>query len=252
MDPMLELAARLDPSYLMELAGFEPDPWQRAALRSEAERLLLLCSRQVGKSTCTAFIALHDALFRDGSLILLVSRSARQSGELFRKVMEGYDALGRPVEAARELALSLELTNGSRIIALPSDPATIRCFSGVRMVIIDEAAQCDDSIMPALMPMLGVSGGRFLALSTPYGKRGFFFEAWAGGDPAWERHRSTATECPRISPGFIEEQRRLLGQRMFDQEMCCEFVGMAGQLFPQDAIDKAFADTDSVPVLQGF
>jgi hypothetical protein len=253
MDPKLELAARLDPSFLMELAGFPSvDPWQATALRSGARRLLLLAARQTGKSTTTAFIALHDALFRDDSLILLVSRSARQSGELFRRMMEGYEALGRPVESVRELAHSLELGNGSRIIALPSDPATIRCFSGVWAVIIDEAAQCSDDIMPALAPMLGTTGGRLLALSTPYGKRGFFHELWNNGDPSWERHRSVATECPRISREFIEEQRRLLGQRMFDQEMCCEFVEMEGQLFPQDAIDRAFTDTDSVSVLQGF
>jgi hypothetical protein len=252
MDPATELAIRLDPALLMEAAGFDLDPWQCRALRSEAKRLLLLAARQTGKSTTTSFIALHGALFRPGSLILLVSRSERQSLELFRKVVEGYDAVGRPVEPVRELASSLELSNGSRIIALPSDPGTIRCFSGVWMVIVDEAAQCTDDIMPALVPMLGVSDGRLLLLSTPFGRRGFFHEAWAGGDPSWERHRSVASECPRIKAEFIEEQRRLLGQRMFDQEMCCEFVEMAGQLFPQDAIDRAFTDTDSVAVLQGF
>jgi hypothetical protein len=237
----------------MELAGFlAVDPWQRDVLRSRAKRLILLAARQTGKSTTTAFIALNEALFRPESLILLVSRSSRQSEELFRKVIEGYDALGRPVEPVRELTFSLELANGSRITALPSDPATIRCYSGVWMVVIDEAAQCTDDIMPALVPMLGTSGGRLLLLSTPYGKRGFFHEIWTGGDPNWERHGSTAVECPRIPAEFVEEQRRLLGQRMFYQEMCCEFVEIAGQLFPQDAIDRAFADTDHVPILQGF
>jgi hypothetical protein len=69
----MTLAIRLDPSLLMEAAGFHPDPWQRHALRSEAKRLLLLAARQTGKSTTTSFIALHGALFRPGSLILLVS-----------------------------------------------------------------------------------------------------------------------------------------------------------------------------------
>jgi hypothetical protein len=120
------------------------------------------------------------------------------------------------------------------------------------MIVVDEAAQCTDDIMPALLPMLGTSGGRLLMLSTPFGRRGFFFEAWAGGDPAWERHRSVAAECPRIPAAFVEEQRRLLGRRMFEQEMCCEFVEVEGQLFPQDAIDRAFTDTDRIPILTGF
>jgi hypothetical protein len=101
MSPAFELGLRLDPSLIMELAGFPSvDPWQRAALRSEAKRLLLLAARQTGESTTTSLIALHAALFRPGSLVLLVSRSERQAVELFRKLMAAYDALGRPVEVA--------------------------------------------------------------------------------------------------------------------------------------------------------
>jgi hypothetical protein len=253
MDPATELAIRLDPSLLMEAAGFDPDPWQRRALRCGAERMLLLASRQSGKSTVTSFIALNDALFREDSLILLVSRSERQSGELFRKVSFGYNALGRPVEAVRELAYSLELANGSRIIALPGDPATVRCFSGVRIVIVDEAAQCLDGIFTATLPMLGVSRGRMLCLSTPFGKRGWFYEQWAGADPTWERIKARATECPRISPEFLAEQRRMLGPAMFAQEHECEFVEGTGQLFSAESIDRCFVGPDErVPILAGF
>jgi hypothetical protein len=249
----MTLAVQLDPSLLMEAAGLDPDPWQRRALRSKARRLLLLAARQTGKSTTTGFIALNEALFRPESLILLVSRSERQSLELFRKVVDGYEVLGRPVEAVRQLAHSLELVNESRIIALPSDPATIRCYSGPWMVVVDEASQCSDNIMPALTPMLGTSGGRLLLLSTPYGRRGFFHELWTNGDPAWERHRSTAVECPRIPAEFLEEQRRLLGPRMFGQEHECEFVEATGQLFSAESIDRCFVGPDEqVPILAGF
>jgi hypothetical protein len=249
----MTLAIRLDPSLLMEAAGFHPDPWQRRALRSEAKRLLLLASRQSGKSTTTSLIALNEALFRPESLILLVSRVERQSGELFRKVMAAYDALGRPVEAVRELAFSLELANGSRIIALPGDPATVRCFSGVVMVIVDEAARCLDGIFTATLPMLGTTDGRMLCLSTPFGKRGWFHEQWAGADPTWERIQARATECPRIRPEFLAEQRRLLGPAMFAQEHECEFVEATGQLFSAESIDRCFVGPDErVPILAGF
>src|SRR6516164_8226312 len=187
----------------MELAGFDPDPWQRRALRSESKRLLLLASRQSGKSTTTSLIALNEALFRPGSLVLLIARAERQSLELLRKVVAAYDALGRPVEAVRELQSSLELGNGSRIIALPGEnPATIRCYSGVTTAIVDEAAQALDAIFVAILPMLGTSNGRLLCLSTPFGKRGWFYEQWTSSDPTFERIKARATECPRISPGF--------------------------------------------------
>ena len=62
LDPATELAIRLDPSLLMEYAGFEPDPWQRSALYASDDKILMLCSRQSGKSTTTGILALHAAL----------------------------------------------------------------------------------------------------------------------------------------------------------------------------------------------
>jgi hypothetical protein len=101
--------------------------------------------------------------------------------------------------------------------------------------------------------MLGTSGGRLLLLSTPFGRRGFFYEAWTGGDPSWERHKSVATECLRIPTSFLEEQRRLLGPRMFSQEHECEFVEATGQLFSAESIDRCFVGPDErVPILAGF
>src|SRR6266568_7055514 len=65
---------------------FRPDLWQASVLRSTAPWLLLNCCRQSGKSTTTAIVALHSALF-DPGLVLLVSPSLRQSKELFSKVI---------------------------------------------------------------------------------------------------------------------------------------------------------------------
>jgi len=163
-----------------------------------------------------------------------------------------YNALGRPVEAARELAFSLELANGSRIVALPGDPATVRCFSGVRMVIVDEAAQCLDGIFTATLPMLGTTDGRLVCLSTPFGKRGWFYEQWAGADPTWERIKAKATECPRIDPAFLAEERRMLGPAMFAQEHCCEFIEAEGQVFSAESIEAIFMGAEDVPILSGF
>ena len=79
MDLSTEMALQTDPSLLMEMIGFEPDPWQRTLLRSTASRILLLCSRQLGKSTGTAFVALNEAYLNPLSQVLLVSRSERQA-----------------------------------------------------------------------------------------------------------------------------------------------------------------------------
>src|SRR5262245_13378358 len=85
---------RADPLSLMVRIGFEPDPWQARLLRSDASRILLLASRQAGKSEVAAALALREALVVPGSLVLLLSPSERQSGELQTKVFGYDDALG--------------------------------------------------------------------------------------------------------------------------------------------------------------
>jgi hypothetical protein len=67
--------------------------------------------------------------------------------------------------------------------------------------------------------MLTVGNGDLWLMSTPYGKRGFFYEAWAYGD-GWERHTAPATECPRILPAFLEEERSAMGQAWFRRSIC--------------------------------
>src|SRR5688572_23009417 len=82
-----DIMRALDPVRLAQDCGIEPDQWQSELLREKPKRALLLCSRQSGKSTVTALMALHTAIYEPGSLILLLSPSQRQSQELFRTVM---------------------------------------------------------------------------------------------------------------------------------------------------------------------
>jgi len=114
----------------------------------------------------------------------MLSPSLRQSGELFRKALSVYRTLGRPVPSEAESALRLELDTGSRIISLPGTENTIRGYSGVRLLLVDEASRVEDDLYRAIRPMLAVSGGRLVAPSTPWGKRGFWFREWTeGGRP---------------------------------------------------------------------
>jgi len=230
-----------DPAQLLMQGGIHPDPWQEKLLRSEAARVLLLCARQTGKSTVAAALALRVALLRAPALVLLLSPTLRQSGELFRdKVMRLYHGLGRPVPAVQRSSLTMGLANGSRIISLPGDEASIRGYSNVSLLIVDEAARVPDALYLAIRPMLAVSRGQLVCLSTPFGKRGWFYEAWTG-DESWERLRITAPDCPRISPEFLAEEERTLGQRWFAQEYLCNFAETVGQVFADADIQAAFA-----------
>lgn len=244
VDPMAT-----DPAMLMVAAGMSPDEWQRELLQSQWQRALLLCSRQAGKSTTTAALSAHTVMYRPDSLVLLLSPGLRQSGELFQKVKTFYGSVPNATPVKRESALQMELVNGSRIIALPGKEQTIRGFSGVDLLVIDEASRVPDELYYSVRPMLAVSGGRLIALTTPFGKRGWFYQEWENGGSDWHRAKVPAWEVPRISKEFLEEERRSMGEWWFSQEYGCQFVDAVDSVFSYDDVMEAV--TDDVPPLFG-
>jgi Terminase large subunit, T4likevirus-type, N-terminal len=230
-----------------QVMGAAPDPWQEMVLTSDDPRIILNCCRQSGKSQTTAIKALHIGLYEPKSLILLLSRSLRQSGELARKVFAAYETSGRKVPPEAETKQTLELSNGSRILALPGgDEGAIRGFSGVRLLCIDEASRVPDALWIAVRPMIAVSGGALLVLSTPFGKRGFFYRVWSESE-RWLKIKITAQDCPRLTPDFLAEEMIELGPRFYAQEYLAQFIEAVGQVFSDEAIDAAFRD-DILPL----
>lgn len=236
-----DLASAIDPVQLAGEAGLDPDPWQADFLRSDASRVLLNCCRQSGKSTMTAFLGVHTALYDPGSLVLMLSPSLRQSQEIFKKASNLYQAVGQAAPKHSESALRLELQNGLRIVSLPGKEQTVRGFSGVRLLAIDEAARVPDELYYSVRPMLAVSKGRLVALSTPFGSRGWWYEAWRS-EESWERYEVPATGCPRISREFLEEEQRTLGEWWFAQEYECKFLDAESQAFRREDVDRAFEE----------
>jgi hypothetical protein len=215
----------------MRHLGLEPDPWQIEVLEAGHVRLLLNCCRQAGKSTVVALLGLVEALFVPATKVLLVSRSLRQSAELFRIVTDFYQRLGSPLKE-RLNAGELRLSNLSRVVCLPCKEETIRGFSRVSLLIIDEAARVPDDLYRAVRPMLAVSNGRLICLSTPYGKRGFFHQAWTNGGVDWARIEVPAERIGRISPEFLAGERRAMGASWFRQEYGCSFEALEGLVYP--------------------
>ncbi len=242
-----DLATALDAVLLAQRAGITPDPWQATVLRSRSPRLLLNCSRQSGKSTTTGVLAVHTALYQPGALVLLLSPSLRQSQELFKKCLDVYRVAGRPVPADAESALRLELANGSRIVSLPGTEVSVRGFSAVRLLVIDEAARVDDALYTSVRPMLAVGAGRLVAMSTPFGKRGWWHREWTEGGPAWQRVEVPASMCPRIPPAFLDEERRALGPWWYRQEYECQFSDTTDSLFGADEV-RAAITSDIAPL----
>jgi len=235
-----DLALALDPaSFVRQVSGFTSlDPWQSEVLTSDADRIILNCCRQSGKSTVAALLGLHLAVYEPGSLILLLSPSLRQSSELFQRVHGFYRAIADDTPPLRESALRLELRNGSRVISLPGKEATVRGYSGVDLLIIDEASRVPDDLYNAIRPMLAVSNGRLILLSTPFGKRGFFYETWGGAED-WLKLRITGEECSRISETFLKREKRSMPHWFYSQEYCCSFEESEAAVFDWQAIVDA-------------
>jgi len=149
---------RLTAVELAQRCGIIPDDWQRDLQNSEGRQVILLCARQTGKSTISALIALHRALYVPNSLVLVLSPRQRQSQESYRKIRDSYNLLTGVPELTQESSLKLELANGSRVTVLPGKEATVRGFSGISLLVVDEAARVEDALYQAVRPMLAVSG----------------------------------------------------------------------------------------------
>jgi hypothetical protein len=238
----LDLACALDPVvFAVDRLKFDPDPWQADMLRSDERQIIENVCRQGGKSVTAAARAIHTAIYDAPALVLLVSPSLRQSRELFGKVTDFLGGL-LPAEVLEEdNKSSCTLANCSRIVSLPGDARTIRGFSAPKLVVVDEAAYVPQDMFAALRPMLATSGGQLILISTPNGRLGYFFETWEHGED-WKRIRVTASECPRISAAYLEQERRELGPMLYSQEFECAFIDAATSAFSSALIEAALVD----------
>jgi len=234
-----DAAMLLDPVLMAKRAGFPNlDDWQKDVLREMPRRLLLNCSRQVGKSLVAALLAVHQAIYEPGSLAVVVAVAQRQAMETVRTCHDIYVALGRPVPAESENKLSLELENKSRILSIPSTEATIRGLSKVRLLVLDEASRIPDALYGAVLPFIAISNGRLALLSSPDGRRGFFFDAYQHREE-WFYKEIPATACSRWKAADLAEMRRKTGEYFFAQEMECAFNDATTGAFRSDDIDAA-------------
>jgi hypothetical protein len=233
-----------DPTEVLVAAGFTPDPWQREFLRAHHPQSLLNVCRQGGKSRAVSALAIHTALFTKASTTLILSPGQRQSTEVFHKIIQAYNALERPIKAEYETQLKLELKNGSRVLCLPGKEETVRAYSP-ELILIDEASRVHDDLYKAIRPMLTVSKGRLVALSTPFGQRGWFHREWHQPS-GWHKVKVTAADHPRIGPEILDKELASMGQAWIDQEYMCMFTAMQGLVYPD--FDKCLQPIDPTQI----
>jgi len=229
-----------DPIAFARSLDFHPDPVQEKVLLSKAAQIILLMGRQTGKSTVAALRAVWLAITKPGSQIITAGRVGRQSCELIGKVKAFLYRLNIQFHSDGHNAHSIVLKNGSRFVPSPGEHENIRGFSAIDLLIIDGAAYASDELYLALRPMLAVTNGSLILLSTPNGRRGFFSREWSSGSPDWDRFLHRTSECPRVSAEFLEREKSSQPDFYFRQEYDCDFTDPAGSLFSAARLESIF------------
>lgn len=175
------------------------------------------------------------------------AKDVRRYKELAKSGLLGTQAEELPpeIDAVVDAKTSIELGNGSRIISLPVKSQAIVGYT-VDLLILDEAKVIPDDLYRSVRPMLATTQGRMIALSTPLGQRGWFWEAWKqceddkreGKPEPYKRFKRTCWECPRLDRDFVERERKLIGDHWFRQEYEVEFLSNAGAVFRMEDVDR--------------
>lgn len=278
------------PEKMWRSAGKDPEPWQLAVTGSTAQQVMMLCSRQSGKSTSMAAAAYRTAITKPGSTTLIVSRSLRQAAELKRKVDEFHFAaqgVKRPVspwrraakrltqnairlrdelddeDAVRNSVLGLELANGSRILAMPCLADTAVGYT-IDLLIYDEAARIPDPVYYLMRQTLARAAAagksRLIAASTPNGKQGWFWDEWNACQLAIADGKTSAWECYNVVGGRVgDDGAALVGDcGWLNQEFLQRELESIGQRWYRqeygtefvDAIDQVFSQADIARALR--
>jgi phage FluMu gp28-like protein len=244
-------------------------PLQRKFVDDRSQYKIGVTSRQWGKSTVTAGEAVHDAIIDPGTKWVCMSAGERQSVEWLGKAKEWLAAYKMAIEGIAEdrdgmvegllRSSEIALANGSRIIAIPANPATARGYSA--NVILDEFAYHEDpdAIWAALFPsttnrLAGTFLDRWRALlagqsteirrdlklrvvSTFNGRNNKFFSLWEkAAANGYSAHRVTIHDA--IADGMpldAEKLRAALDDPdIWAQEFECEPLDSSTVLLPYD------------------
>lgn len=234
------LAEALDPVAFARGRGFEAEAWQAHLMRTAARRVVVPCARQVGKTQTVSFKALHTAINWPRRDVLIISPSQRQSDEFLLRVAGIYRGMHEAPRLKRDNTSEMGLANGARVVSLPGSAGTVRGFANIKLLVIDEAAYVDDEVFASVLPMVG-SDGQIIALSTPWGQRGWFWSL-AEGAPrnGWEKHRVTVYDSAQYTPARIAEVRASVGSFVFASDYEAMFTDTTEQLFGTEDVRRAF------------
>jgi|TARA_R100000501_G_C2630136_1_gene125243 hypothetical protein len=213
------------------------DPWQQEVLDTDGH-IVLRSGRQVGKSTVISIKSGQYAATNKKKHVLIIASVERQAQLLFEKVMDylfkNYKSM---IKRGKEKPTKSKvcLTNGSIIRCLPTGLSGygIRGFT-VDLLIADEAAFIPEEVWTAVTPMLAVSKGTMILLSTPFGKGGYFYDCFQKDN--FSKFHVSSEDCSRMDPEHLKSEKESMTNLQYAQEYLGEFVDELRQFFPTELI----------------
>lgn len=142
----------------------------------------------------------------------------------------------------KKFSSSLEFFNGTTIHTFPAVPEALRGSENVICVLLDEAAHfklLDDRVVyDALEPNIANTEGDFICISTPNGRRGFFYDLWHEENEYYKLAQPyTVSYGLLLSESYINSKKNDL-RIDFEQEFNCQFTTSQNAAFPSGLFAK--------------
>lgn len=217
----------------------ELDDWQKQVCETKGN-LCVRAGRQVGKSTAISKKAGDYALDNFSKTVMVIASVERQAELLFEKILNYVHSVApKSIKTGKDRPTKhkLQLKNNSTILCLPTGESGygIRGFT-IDLLIADEAAFIPEAVWTAVTPMLAVTKGAIILLSTPHGREGYFARCFK--DDNYAKFHISSEECLRIDKQFLEHEKQTMTKREYAQEYLAEFCDDLMQLFPDSLINS--------------
>ncbi len=213
------------------------DPWQEEVMKTKGN-ICLRSGRQVGKSTVIGKKAAMYAMENENKLIMVISKTERQAGLLFAKILYNLDrkeiAKGRGI-GQNPTKHKIVLKNGSVIHSLPCGDTGFGIMGfTIDLLIADEAAFIPEEVWNSIIPALAITRGEIWLLSTPFIKEGYYYSCFS--DPAFTAFHTSSEDCPRKDQVLLDRQKETLTKAQYAQMYIDQFVDELRQFLSDDLI----------------
>jgi hypothetical protein len=222
------------------LQPFQMYPFQEKLVRRFHENRFNICKmpRQTGKSTTVVSFLLHYAVFNDNVNIGILANKAATARELLDRLQTAYENLPKWMQQGiiSWNKGSLELENGSKILAASTSASAVRGMS-FNIIFLDEFAfvpnHIADDFFSSVYPT--ISSGKstkVIIVSTPKGMN-HFYRMWHDAEKSKNEYIFTDVHWSEV-PGRDEEWKKQTiantSEQQFKVEFECEFLGSVDTL----------------------